>query len=113
MTKRIVLLAGVVLFVLSAAPDAMAAGCERCRFYPVWGEWACITPPPLLGGYEICNEGGWWCENLGEYCPPQGGGAASLASEYTVASVARLDEPDRGPGETLVAQAETAQPLTR
>ena len=110
MTKRMVLLAGIVMIALSAAPDAMALSCERCRFYPVWGEWACITPPPLLGGYEFCSEGGWWCETSGEYCPPTGGGAA-LASEYTVASVERLDEPDRAASATLVAQNEIAQPL--
>ena len=113
MTKRIVLLAGVVLIVLSAAPDAMATHCERCRFYPIWGEWACIVPPPLLGGHQFCAEGGTWCEEWGEYCPPGTASNATLASEYTVTSVERLDEPDRGAGETLVAQTEISQALKR
>ena len=99
MTKRLVLLAGVVLIALSAAPDAMATHCERCRFYPIEGEWACITPPPLLGGHEFCAEGGTWCEEWGTYCPPHS--KPPLASEYTVESVERLDEP--------VEQTEIAQ----
>ena len=113
MTKRIGLLAGVVLIVLSAAPDASATHCERCRFYFIEGEWACITPPPRLDGYEFCAEGGTWCEMWGQYCPPHGTSAAPLASEYTLASVERLDEPDRRASETLVAQIEIAQTLKR
>ena len=113
MTKRIILLAGVVLIALSAAPDAMATACERCRFYPVWGEWACINPPPLLGGYEFCAEGVTWCETWGTYCPPEGRSAAPLASEYTVVSVKRLDDPDLGASGTLVAQNEITQTLKR
>ena len=111
-TKQMLLLAGAVLMLLSVAPDAMATHCERCRYYPVWGEWACITPPPLLGGHEFCSEGGTWCEESGEYCPPHG--QASLASEFTVSSVTRLDELDRAASvasATLVAQTEIAPTL--
>ena len=106
MSKRIALLIGVALILgISAAPDAMASHCERCKWYPIEGEYACIPATGLWAGNEICQEGGWWCEQLGNQCVPHGS-LAPLSSEFTVASVERLDEPKSGADETLVATAE-------
>jgi len=115
MTKRIALLAGFTLIVLiGAAPDAMANHCFRCRFYFTEGEWDCFPlPGPVLGGKPFCAEGGTWCETWGEQCAPHTASAAPLTSEYTVASVERLDEPGSRADETLVAQTRIAQPITR
>lgn len=115
MTKRLFLLAGIALIaVLSAAPDAMATHCFRCRFYFSEGEWDCYpVPGPVLGGRQFCDEGGTWCVTYGEECAPHTASAAPLASEYSVASVERLDEPAGGAGETLVAQSRIAQTNTR
>jgi hypothetical protein len=115
MTKRIALLAGMALIaVLSAAPDAMANHCFRCRFYFTEGEWDCFPlPGPVLGGKPFCAEGGTWCETWGDPCQPHTASVAPLASEYTVASVERLDEPGSGPNETRIAQAQVSQSMTR
>jgi hypothetical protein len=114
MTKRIVLLTALVLIVLSAAPVAMANHCFRCRFYFTEHEYDCFPlPGPVLGGRPFCAEGGTWCETWGDECAPHTASIAPLASEYSVASVERLDEPANGANETLVAQTPTAPSMNR
>ena len=106
MKKRLIPLL-VFTIVLAVAPAAMANHCERC--------------PPLLQqcvptsnfGWEICfvDETGCHRENpCGDhFLQPE----TDLASEFTVASVERIDEPQIAASETQVASLETAKQATR
>lgn len=115
MTKRIALLAGIALItLLGAAPDAMANHCFRCRFYFLEGEYDCFPlPGPVLGGRPFCETDGITCQTWGDQCEQHTAAVAPLASEYTVASVERLDEPDSGASATRVAQAQITPSMTR
>jgi hypothetical protein len=115
MTKRIALLAGIALIaVLSAAPDAMANHCFRCRFFAFEGEYDCVPVFGSTPGRPICVTDGITCQASGTQCAPHTASATPLASEYTVASVERLDAPDSGANETIaVADARLAQSTTR
>lgn len=115
MTKRIVLLsAAALILVLSAAPDAMATHCFRCRWYAFEGEYDCFpVSGSAIGGRPFCETDGITCQTWGTQCAPHTASAAPLASEYTVASVERLDAPASDAGVTLVAQNRVAKSTTR
>ena len=112
MTKRIVLLAAAALIVVfSAAPDAMAHHCFRCKLFQQ--EFDCVAATGTTPGYPNCETDGITCQTSGTRCTPHTASIAPLASEYTVASVQRLDEPNSGTAETLAAQTQVAQSTTR
>lgn len=113
MTKRIALVVGVAL-ILSAAPDAFAGHCWRCRYFPTIGEAACVTVnSTTFGGWTSCDDGAG-CVVSGEECAPHTAAfTPPLASEYTVVAVERLDEPRSAADETLVASAGANHPATR
>ncbi len=108
MTKRIALLsAAALIVVLSAAPDAMANHCFRCKLFQQ--SFDCVAATGTTPGYPICETDGITCQTSGTRCAPHLASVTPLASEYKVASVQRLDEPNRAPAETLVAQTQVAQ----
>ena len=112
MTKRIALLSvAALIVVLSAAPDAMASHCFRCKLFQQ--SFDCVAATGTTPGYPICETDGITCQTSGTRCAPHTASVAPLASEYKVASVQRLDEPDQASGKTLVAQARAAQSMTR
>ena len=112
MTKRIALFAAAALIVVfSAAPDAMANHCLRCKLAQL--EFSCVPALGTTAGYPICEAGPNSCQTSGTKCAPHTASAAPLASEYQVALVERLDEPNTGSSETLVAQTRVAQSMTR
>ena len=104
MMKRTIPLVLAVAVLFSFAPAALADHCLRCK---ISMSYECITA--LTGGRPICISDGFSCTLQGELCthPPS---AASLAEEYTVASVERLDEPATKADDKLVAALETRQP---
>lgn len=110
MTKRIAFLSGIALItMLSAAPDAMATHCFRCRWFFYEQTYDCYPlPGPVLGGRPFCETDGISCQTWGDQCAPHTASAAPLASEYTVASVERLDESSGAATETRVAESSTA-----
>lgn len=103
MKKQWILLL-VLAIALTSAPAAMAAHCQRCR--PL--TQSCGPAPNF--GYQTCE----WdvFENncyLVTACGSHLNAAPSepLASEYTVASVERLDEPNAPADATQVASLAT------
>ena len=103
MKKRVLSLL-VLSILLATAPAAMANHCERCR--PLIQ--ACIVSQNF--GFDYCE---WTSETtciVGTACGDHTAMAAaqSLASEFQVASVERLDEPQPNTNETRVASLETA-----
>ncbi|HEX6096489.1 MAG TPA: hypothetical protein VF432_09215 [Thermoanaerobaculia bacterium] len=114
MTKRIVLLSAVALMaVLSAAPDAMANHCFRCKFVAGEQEFDCVPVFGSTPGRPICVTDGITCQTSGNQCTLHTASTAPLASEYTVATVERLDDPGSDAGETRVAPIQVAQSMTR
>ena len=104
MKKRLLSLL-VLAIALTVTPAAMADHCEGCR--PLTQ----TCGPRLNFGWEICY---WDVEGChlelpcGDHTPSFTG---ALASEFTVASVERLDEPATAQTtETLVASAAAATP---
>ena len=99
MKKRLIPLLMVVALAMSIAPSAMASHCERCG--TSGPDPACKTAV-LIPGWATCvvDASGCW---VAEPCEPHGAALNALASEFTVASVERLDEPNANPSETLVA----------
>ena len=113
MKKRIFLMVVVILTIL-IVPMAMASHCLRCRPGPIVGQSTCtIATGTLLGGYEECTVENGRCQTSGAFCPPHTAAVTPLAMEYQVAAVERLDEPQSGASETLVAAAPEATPSTR
>lgn len=102
----------VVLLAFLAAPTAMAA-CVRCKIRPE----PHVDPPQCITaiqfGWVTCVED---YENdtciLGPACSPHAADVATLASEFTVASVERLDDA-QSPSRALVASLDAALPATR
>lgn len=114
MTKRFALLAVAALtVVLSAAPDAMASHCLRCKWVAGAQEFDCVPVSGSTPGRPFCETDGITCQTSGNQCALHTASITPLASEYTVAAVERLDEPSSGSSETLLAQIQTAEPLTR
>jgi hypothetical protein len=84
--KKLTLLLVITLLALSAAPSAMA--CWRCK--PIQG--ACI---PVASGWLNCDEVIGGC-NFSGACPGALAAETPLATDFTVASVERLDQSNAG-----------------
>ena len=107
MTKRIALL--VVVLTVFSAPALMADHCFRCKIVPEPEIGYCIYHTnPLFLGWTECYEDEFGCYTSGERCYGHPALSASLAADYTVASVERLDEPQTAKAETVVADATPA-----
>ncbi|HEX6086261.1 MAG TPA: hypothetical protein VF266_17150 [Thermoanaerobaculia bacterium] len=107
MKKRVVLLL-VVALTLTLAPAAMANHCKVCR--PLWE--ACGQS--ASSGWNNCT----WDESTNKCitsssCSHSVAALTPLASEFQVASVENLDEPQAGANETRVASLETAPTAAR
>ena len=115
MTKRLFLLAvAALLVVISAAPDAMANHCFRCKWVAGAQEFDCVPVFGSTPGRPICETDGITCQTSGTQCALHTASTTTpLASEYSVASVKRLDVPGSSASETLVAQARVAELTTR
>ncbi|HEX6096898.1 MAG TPA: hypothetical protein VF432_11285 [Thermoanaerobaculia bacterium] len=103
MRKPLLLLLAVIA-VFFAAPAALADHCVRCSFPPpsttcVWGS--------VLGRTD-CDDSSGICETFGDMCNHQTA-ALTLASEFEVASVERIDEAP-APDEALVAKLDAPAP---
>lgn len=97
----------VLAIILATAPAAMASHCLRCK--PL-GE-SCVGA--LNYGYLFCEFVGPSCE-VAQPCGSHAAPVEPLESEFTVASVERLDEPSAPSTQhTLVASADTPKPETR
>lgn len=97
----------ILAVIFAVAPAAMADHCYRCP--PI--SQICQLRPNF--GFENCDDSGEFCIlefPCGDHVP---GRLQSLAAEFTVASVERLDEPQTGAAETVVALLETPKPATR
>lgn len=81
--KRISLLAVVALMLL-ASVDASA--CVVCRFHS--GTWTCAT---VADGFDHCDWNFEDCVEALPLCPPQLAAQTPLATQWTIASVERLD----------------------
>lgn len=104
MTKRIALLTGIALIaVLSAAPDAKANHCFRCKLAQM--SVSCVAATGTTPGYPVCESDGFSCQTSGTRCAAHTASVAPLASEYQVASVERLDDAAK----TDVAKADAAK----
>lgn len=106
MNKQWILLL-VLAIVLTSAPAAMAAHCERCR--PV--SQSCGSA--FNYGWEYCEWDVFTNSCYVEFaCGPHSAATTTgpLANEFTVASVERLDEPQ--PAETRIASLEAPAPVT-
>ena len=108
MTKRIAFL--VVVLTVFAAPTLLADHCFRCKIVPEPEVSYCVyyTNPNFQAGWTECSSDETGCYVSGS----RGFGhpvlSSSLAAEYTVASVERLDEPQTVKAETVVADATPA-----
>ena len=105
MKKRLIPLL-VLTIVLAVAPAAMANHCERCR--PVPQDCRIFSN----FGYELCYWDATGC-HVETPCGDHSVASNDLSSEFAVASVERLDEPQTAASESLVASAETPKPVTR
>ncbi|MCU1246670.1 MAG: hypothetical protein JWN02_2580 [Acidobacteria bacterium] len=84
--KKLTLLLVITLLALSAAPSAMA--CQRCKPRG----WSCI---PSTTGYQVCEEVIDGC-NFSGACTGAVAAETPLATDFTIASVERLDQPNAG-----------------
>ena len=109
--KRVVLLVAVALMI-GAAPAALAEHCLRCGWSAQLQEPVCKPAINMFAGWTECEDGGGTCSTSGTECEPHGSGLAPLATEYTVASVERLDDAPDGADETLIAEANLSRPTT-
>ena len=114
MTKRMIPLLFVIGILFTIAPIAMADHCYRCRSRPFQqGEPANCQINPNHGfancSVDVVND---TCI-LTIACGNHAALVTPLASEFQVASVERLDEPQTGASDTLVAAVRTAAPATR
>lgn len=87
MMKRLFPLIVILGIAITVAPSAMAQYCKRCVSYPTY---RCVNAIRVFG-YPECVADETGCTFAGELCEPQSA-AASLASEYSVASVERIDD---------------------
>lgn len=103
--KRVASLLVVVSLVLLAAPSAMAA-CWICRFSYATCYPAADTNP---AAWTQCTDGGGECYLDGSPCGVSERATTPLASEFTIAAVERLDDPQpqAEARAALVATAET------
>jgi hypothetical protein len=98
----------VVVILLTMAPAAMADTCKRCAGIPTQ---SCVNAFHV-DGFTICWVDETGCHLDGAQCAPMGAETA-LASEYTVATVERIDEPQATDGKALVAPTDTDAPSSR
>lgn len=103
MLKRLFPLALVIVTLFVATPSVQAAPCFRCEFRVVQQCHVC-TQAQLGQRYDGCDIFDCECV-LGDLCATAAAekSTPSLASEYAVASVERLDE--ARPSPALVALA--------
>ena len=114
MTKRMIPLLFVLGILFTIAPVAMANHCWGCKIRP-----EPHTEPPscvkrLNFGFVNCepDEENDTCITSNP-CGNHSAALTPLASEFEVASVERLDEPQTGASDTLVAAVRTATPAVR
>lgn len=97
----------VLVVLLAGALTSVADHCHRCS-----ASQNCR--PAASGGKPFCDDSGSVCVLQGLTCttthPLED---EPLATEYTVAAVERLDEPQSAPSETRVASIEAPQPANR
>jgi hypothetical protein len=111
--KRTASLLIVLSLVVLAAPAAMAE-CYICRF-----SYATCRPATATStnAWTQCFSEDGICELSGSPCTVSASASASipapLASDYRVASVERLDEPQQPNADGLVATVATPAPATR
>jgi hypothetical protein len=112
--KRVVLLLVAIALLAGMAPEASASHCLRCK---IWmGSWSeCIPAINFWNGWTECVDSGTEpvCWYSGTECVAHGSALLPLETEFTVASVERLDEPAKDADETRVAAAGLPQPATR
>jgi hypothetical protein len=115
MTRRTIPLLLVLAILFTIAPVAMADHCYRCRSRPFQqGEPANCQISPNHG-FVTCtvNVANDTC-TLTTACGDHASLVTPLASEFQVASVERLDEPQTAATDTLVAAVRTTTaPATR
>jgi hypothetical protein len=114
MMKRAISLLFAVAILFTIAPIAMADHCNRCRSRPFQqGEPANCQISPNHGfvncTVDVVND---TCI-LSTACGDHAALVTPLASEFQVASVERLDEPQTAASDTLVAAVYTAAPALR
>lgn len=103
MKKRLILMLMVFALVLASAPIAMADHCTTCRF----GNCRPATVP----AYKFCEDLGATCSLTTACGGPHPFSEETLAAEFIVASVERLDESQPAQSEqTRVASLETKTP---
>ena len=108
MTKRLIPLL-VFILVLSIAPAAMASHCERCKI--VANECAWVADY----GWAICDyDTGGNCYTQNRCGPHAAAAVQPLAAEFQVATVERIDEPQKNDSAGIrVASLEAPQPVQR
>jgi hypothetical protein len=99
MKTRLSLLFFAAVILLMMAPGAMAQYCKRCS------GGACVNAIRVFG-YPICFTDASGCHTDGEQCDPVSSETA-LASEYTVAAVERVEEPQPTSRDPLPAPPDT------
>ena len=108
MSKRLIPLLVLAVLVMTA-PAAMATHCERCK--PLNHTCVAATAIP---GWDLCYWDDFEGCVLGTECEPHAAALSlSLASEYTVASVERLDEPATPAAQTRIASIDVKKEPAR
>jgi hypothetical protein len=109
MKKRLPLFLVLSVVLTAVAPLAMADHCSQCN------PSGTLCRPAGSGGKPNCVVIGGVCMLSGQTCtgPHPLIETEPLASEFTVVSVERLDEPQPAASETRVASLETTQSTHR
>lgn len=107
MTKRMLPLVAIAILFFTVAPAAKADHCYKCKIVPAPQVSYCIlhTSGPILGWTE-CYSDEDGCHPSGDRCTAHPAAMASLAADYSVVSVERLDEPQPA-NAALIATLET------
>jgi hypothetical protein len=95
----------ILAIVFTIAPAAMANHCSKCTVAQTCNRLSNLGWIICEGDGETCSQSGW-CGNHAAPVEP-------LATEFTVASVERLDEPQTTASETAIATLEAPKPVTR
>ena len=93
MMKRMIPLVAIAIVFFTFTPSAQA-DCFQCTIVPAPELRTCyvLTSGPLLGWTE-CYDDEFGCHRSGDRCTASPSAMTSLAADYSVASVERLDEP--------------------
>jgi hypothetical protein len=103
MKTRLTLLLFAAVILLMMAPGAMAQYCKRCA----GGSGGSCVNAIHVFGWPICYTDATGCHTEGEeQCDPVSS-EAPLASEYTVAAVERVEEPQTASKDPLPAPPDT------